>query len=120
MLKLDAHLARIQEIDPVMGTMIALSAASLAISALNAFKSHFTKGSRQCSDLADKERSLCMLRAKAFAKKVEAAALKDGVRKCAKTKNPEQCKQKMQLKMKKVSGEVKYLNSRFADAKKRV
>jgi len=120
MLKLDEHLARIQEIDPITGTMIALSAASLIISATNMFKQHFTKGSRQCSDLADKERSLCMLRAKSLAKKVEAAALKDGMNKCKKAKNPEQCKQKLQVKMKKVTGEIAYLNSRFADAKKRV
>jgi len=120
MINLDKHLDRIQEIDPVTGTMIGLSAASLILSAVGLFKQHFTKGSRQCSDLADKERSLCMLRAKALAKKVEVAALKDGLRKCQKAKNSEQCKQKIQAKIKKVSSEVAYLNSRFADAKKRV
>jgi hypothetical protein len=120
MVNVDKYLTHIQEIDPITGTMIVLSAASLIVSATNMYKQHFTKGSRQCSDLADKERSLCMLRAKALAKKVEAAALKDGVNKCNKTKNPQQCKQKLLMKMKKVSGEIGYLNSRFADAKKRV
>ena len=119
MSKLDEHLARIQEIEP-MSIMIAISAASLIVTATNLFKQHLTKGSRQCADLADKERSLCMLRAKMLAKKVQAAALKDGMNKCKKAKNPEQCKQKLQVKMKKVTGEVAYLNSRFADAKKRV
>jgi len=119
MLNMDAHLARIQEIDP-MSIMITISAASLILSAVNLFKQHLTKGSRQCADLADKERSLCMLRAKGLAKKVQAAALKDSMNKCKKSKNPEQCKQKIQAKLKKVSSEVGYLNSRFADAKKRV
>ena len=120
MINIDKHLDRIQEIEPVTTVMLALSAASFIMGATNMFKQHFTKGSRQCSDLADKERSLCMLRAKALAKKVEAAALKDSIKKCQKTKNPDQCKQKIQAKFKKVSGEVAYLNNRFADAKKRV
>jgi hypothetical protein len=119
MSKLDEYLVQIQEIEP-MSIMIALSAASLIVTATNLFKQHLTKGSRQCADLADKERSLCMLRAKALAKNVQVASLKDGIKKCAKVKNPEQCKQKLQAKMKKISDETKYLKSRFADAKKRV
>lgn len=117
---IDEYLEYIQEIDPVTGTMIALSAASLIVSATNMFKQHFTKGARQCADLSDKERSLCMLRAKSMAKKVELAALKDATNKCKKTKNPEQCVNKIKGKYQKVAGEVKYLENRFSDAKKRV
>ena len=114
------YLNYIQEIEPVTTALLAISAASLAISATNMFKSHFTKGSRQCSDLASKERSLCMLRAKAMAKKVQLAALKDGMNKCNKAKNPGECKSKLKNKHQKVASEVAYLNKRFNDAKKRV
>ena len=114
------YLSTIQEIDPVTGTMIALSAASLMVSATNMFKQHFAKGARQCSDLSDKEKSLCMLRVKSLAKKVELASLKGSMSKCSKAKNPDECKQKIQAKAKKVAGEISYLNSRFNDAKKRV
>jgi len=117
---IDNYLNHIQEvIEPVSGVLLAMSAASLAVNSTNMFKKHFAKGAKQCSDLDDKEKSLCMLRVKTLAKKVELGSLKDGMNKCNKSKNPDACKTKLKARAQKVASDINYLSKRFNDAKKR-
>ena len=72
------------------------------------FKKHFTRGARQCSDLSDSEKSICMLNAKMMAKKIQFGALKDSMNKCKKARDPRRCSEKVSKKLKKISGEIKY------------
>ena len=114
--KLDEHLDRIQNEVGVMAVAMGLSAISTAFSI---YKSYFSKASRRCSGLPDKEKTMCMFHAKVVAKNKELQALKSGASKCSKDKNPSKCKAQLASKIQKVAGELKFLNSRFKELRSR-
>lgn len=115
MAKLDEYLNNIQEIDPVTmtGAMMALSAASLIVSATKLYKDYFTKAARQCSDLSPQDKALCLLRSKQLAKNVQLKSLQSSLGKCAKAKDGEKCKTKVSAKIAKLNGEIKFLKQRY-------
>lgn len=117
MKKVDKYLDQIQVEFVGTGTLAALSAASLILSATKLYKDYFTKAARQCSDLTPKEKSMCMIRSKMLAKNVQLQSLKSAAQKCKKAKNPKECAEKISGKMQKIAAEVKYLADRFKDVK---
>lgn len=112
---LDKYLDEIQEVAPIM---LAVSAASLSMTAFNLYKQHLTKAARACKDLTPREKSICMLRFKMSGKKLQLAKLKDGMTKCNKSKNPKSCKQSLVNKAKKVGEEIKFLAKRVEELRK--
>lgn len=113
----DKYLDHIQEIEPA--TLVALSAASIILSATRLYKDHFTKAARRCSNLARQDQALCLLRSKQTAKNTEMRALKSSINKCKKAKNPDKCKSKIVDKMRTINGELKFLKQRYNTIEKR-
>lgn len=113
---IEEYLNKLQEFEPIsMTTLVAASSIFTIFNvALQIYKSHLAKSARRCKDLSGKEQALCMLRAKAAAKEVQLKALKKGSERCAKSKNPDKCKQSFNAKMSKVGGEQGYYKSRFS------
>ena len=118
--KLDEHLDRIQEFEPVSTAVVlgTLSAANLIVGASRLYKQSFTKASRLCSNLVPQEKALCMIRAKMYAKKAQLRKLKSDVSKCAKTKNPAKCQNKFLKQTQKLSDEINFYSDRYNSIKK--
>ena len=111
---IEEYLSQLQEIEPVMVTIAAAASIfSIFNISFNLYKQHLTKAARKCKDLPGKEKALCMLRSKGQAKEIQLRALKAGMQKCMKSKDPEGCKKKFSAKMSKVGGEQGALTSRF-------
>jgi len=106
---LDNYLDDLQEIAPVL---IGISAVNTILMAANVYKKHFTKAALRCKDLPDREKAICMLNAKVYAKKIEASTLKFNLTKCSKNKNPEKCKTKIKTKLHSVLSDIKNLSAR--------
>lgn len=82
-------------------------AAMIAKMAYEFYKSSFSKFARQCKDMPGREKTICMLTAKANAKKAQINKLKSGISKCIKARNPEKCKQALQNKVNQASAVMK-------------
>ena len=117
--KLDKHLDRIQEFDPVtlaaVGTTI--GAVNLILFSTRTYKDYFTKAARQCSGLPPKEKAICMVRAKILATNVQLQKLKGSMSKCAKAKSAEKCKMKVGAKVKSLALTVRDLADRLKQLK---
>jgi len=118
--KLDEHLDRIQEFEPISTAVVlgTLSAANLIVGATKLYKQSFTKAARRCSNLAPKEKALCMIRAKMGAKNVQLQSLKSNLSKCTKTKTPAKCEEKFARQAQKLSDEIDFLSDRYNSIKK--
>lgn len=95
--KLDEHLNYIQEIDPItLGTAFAIiGAGNLILFAGRTYHDYLTKAARQCAGLPEKEKAICMTRAKVYATKVEFETLQNGMKKCSQAKNQKNVKVKL-------------------------
>ena len=94
-------------------------AAMIAKMAYDFYQQNFSKLAKQCKGLPGKEKTICILHAKARAKKAEAGKLKSGISKCAKAKNPEKCKATLQNKFNQATATMKLSLARAAQLKKR-
>lgn len=112
---IDNYLDQLNEVVSLMAVGIAFSAANAIVGATNVYKKNFTKAARRCKDLPDREKAVCMLRAKMLSKNIQLQALKSNMAKCEKTKNPNKCKEKMAIKMQKISNDIKFLAKRFQE-----
>lgn len=113
---LDKYLEEIQLQElPLLAASVAIGAVQLMIAAGRIYKNNLTKAAKACKDLPDREKAICMLRGKVAAKNAELQALKAGIGKCAKAKNPEACKTKVANKMQKLADEIKYLSGRYQE-----
>ena len=113
--KIDNYLERIQinEIALIAG----ISIASLLLTSFKMYKDYLTKAALQCSDLPSKEKAICMVRARMYAKNVQLQSLKGSTGKCVKVLNPKKCKLKLNAKIKKLATEVKTLAGRLKELK---
>lgn len=108
------HEETLQEIDPTLLTISAISAAfSITNMAFRMYKDYFNKAARKCKNLSAREKSLCMLKAKLDAKKEQLGVIKRKSSDCSKTNNPTKCRGKLSEKLKKLSDEVKFLTQRM-------
>ncbi len=107
----DDYLDYLEEVAP----MLALSAASMLMTAFNLYKSHLTKAARRCKDLPPREKSICMLNSKVIAKNMQLQMLKSNLPKCGKSRNPDKCKLKFANKMKELAAEIKFLAGRLKE-----
>jgi hypothetical protein len=108
------HEETLQEIDPTLLTISAISAAfSITNMAFRSYKDYFNKAARKCKNLPAREKGVCMLKAKLDAKKQQLAAIKAKSSDCSKTNNPTKCRGKLSEKLKKISDEVKFLTQRM-------
>jgi len=114
---IDNYLDQLNEIVPLVAAGIIFSAANALIGATNLYKKNFTKAALRCKDLPEREKALCMLRAKTSAKNIQLQALKSNLLKCSKTKNPDKCKEKIATKMQKIVNDIKFLSKRFQELK---
>lgn len=112
-----SYLEGLQEIVPIVAVGLAFSAANALIGATSLYKKNFTKAALRCKDLPDREKAICMLRAKVLAKNVQLQALKSNLARCKESKNPEKCKVKIVGKMEKISKDMKFLDGRFKELK---
>jgi len=118
--KLDEHLDRIQEFEPISTAVVltVISAANLLMGATRLYKQNFTKASRACSDLETKEKAMCLLRAKILAKNTQRQYIRSNFSKCMKTKDVNKCKIKFSSKMQKLTDEIEFYTDRLQSLKK--
>ncbi|MHA1873476.1 MAG: NUDIX hydrolase [Candidatus Heimdallarchaeaceae archaeon] len=114
--KIDEYLDQLNEIGAVFGAFIG---ASMAKMAYDFYQTNYSNFARQCKGLPANEKNICMLHAKARAKKAEAGKLQSGIAKCVKAKNPEKCKATLQNKFNQASATMKLSLARAAQLKKR-
>jgi 8-oxo-dGTP diphosphatase len=114
--KIDEYLNQLNEIGAVFGAFIG---ASMAKMAYDFYQTNYSNFARQCKGLPANEKNICMLHAKARAKKAEAGKLKSAIGKCTKAKNPEKCKATLQNKFNQASATMKLSLARAAQLKKR-
>lgn len=109
------HLELLDEVIPLAAVGMGLSAISILQTAFKLYKDYFTKAARECKDLPEKEKAICMLKANMTAKNAQLQKLKQSMAQCQKTKDPEKCKEKISGRMMKISNQVKFLANRFKE-----
>ena len=114
---LDEQLKRIQTNE--IALMTSLTIVSLTMAAVRLYKDYLTKAALRCGGIPDKEKAICMLHAKVYAKKAQLQSLTGAVGKCTKVKNPEACKVKMVTKIKQLNREIENLSNRVKELKGR-
>jgi hypothetical protein len=77
--------------------MIAVAAAAALTAGVVAYKRFFSKGARACGNAPDRSQCMKDLKKKAMGARIQ--AMNAGKAKCATTKNPEQCKAKIDQKI---------------------
>jgi hypothetical protein len=108
------HEETLQEIDPTLLTISAISAAfSITNMAFRSYKDYFNKAARKCKNLPPREKGVCMVKAKLDSKKEQLSKIKSKSSDCSKTNNPTKCRGKLSEKLKKISDEVKFLTQRM-------
>ena len=118
MSKLDKHLERVQvqELDPLLTGLAIVGATAGVINAINftyrTYKEYMTKAGRACTDLTERERSICMLQYKIKGKQKQLQQLKHLVSKCAQNKKVQACKSRLAKEMQKIKAEIKRMQER--------
>lgn len=118
----EEYLNKLNEFEPA--TMAALGAVRTGVSAVmysvmaiklayEFYKKNFTAAAKRCADLSDSEKSICLLDAKARAKAAEISKLKGGMANCAKDRNPQKCKLRLNNRLNQSSAEYNQLRQRI-------
>ena len=102
--KVEEYINQLNEVGALFGAFIG---ASLAKMAYDFYQTNYSNFARQCKGLPANEKNICMLHAKARAKKAEAGKLQSAISKCGKAKNPEKCKQTLQNKFNQATATMK-------------
>lgn len=100
--QLDRYLTYLDESEELeeIGVMTALFAAPMVFKgAAFAFKNIFSKATKACRGMQPVDSGICIRKYKLKAYQAQLSKLKGGMAKCAKDKNPIQCKQKIQSKI---------------------
>ena len=119
MSQLDKYLNRvqIQELDPLLTGLAIVGATAGVINAINftyrTYKEYMTKSGRACSDLTERERSICMLQYKIKGKQKQIGQLKQLVSKCNQNKKVQVCKSKFAKEIQKIKDEIKRMHERI-------
>lgn len=113
--QIEEYLNYIEEVSPILGVYFG---AMLSKMAYDFYQTNYSKFAKQCKGLPGKEKTICMLHAKARAKKAEAGKLQSAMSKCAKAKNPEKCKTTLQNKFNQANAVMKLTMNRAAQLKK--
>jgi len=113
--KIDEYLDHLNEMGALFGAFIG---ASLAKMAYDFYQTNYSNFARQCKGLPANEKNICMLHAKARAKKAEAGKLQSAIAKCSKAKNPEKCKAILQNKFNQATATMKLSLARANQLKK--
>ncbi len=92
--------------------------AMIAKMAYDVYQKNYSKFARECKGLSDREKNICMLNAKARAKKTEISKIQAGISKCSKAKNPEKCKQTLSNKLSQATATYKLSIQRMSQLKK--
>ena len=108
--RVEEYLDHLNEVGALFGAFIG---ASLAKMAFDFYKQYYSKFARECKDLPPNEKSICMLNAKAKAKKAEVGKLQQAISKCGKAKNPQKCKMLLTNKMNQASATMKLTMNRM-------
>jgi hypothetical protein len=112
------HLDSIQEVVPLAAVGLGISAVSILQTGFRLYQDYFTKAARQCKHLPDKEKAICMLKAKMTAKNAQLQKLKQGMSQCQKAKDPQKCKEKVSGRMMKISNQIKFFADRYKELRK--
>ena len=121
MADLDKYLNKIhvQEVEPFLMSLAILGTTAGVINAINltyrTYKEYLTKAGRACSDLTERERSICMLDYKIKGKKQQLLNLQKLIAKCSRAKEAKQatkCKLKIKKEMQKIKDEIKRMQQR--------
>jgi len=83
--------------NPGHSAVIAVAAAAALTAGVVAYKRFFSKGARACKNAPDRSQCMKDLKKKAMGARIQ--AMNAGKAKCATTKNPEQCKAKIDQKI---------------------
>jgi hypothetical protein len=84
----------------VAASIAAATVAAAAVAgAYKIYKNYFSKAARACKGKEGDAKQACMKKFKADAVKAEISALKSGMSKCAKSKDPAKCKAAIQKKI---------------------
>jgi len=114
--KIEEYLNTIQEIPTAV--FATYFGAMIGKMAYDFYQKNYSKFARECKNLTDREKSICMLNAKARAKKMEIGKLQSGISKCSKAKNPEKCKQTLSSKLSQATATLKLSMQRMSQLKK--
>ena len=106
----------LNEVGALFGAFIG---ASLAKMAFDFYKQNYSRFARECKNLPENEKNICMLNAKAKAKKAEVMKLQQAAAKCSKAKNPEKCKATMMNKINQASATMKLTIARMKQLRQR-
>jgi len=102
------------EIQNEIAPMIALTAASVGLSAVSmaakAYKNYMSKAGRACSGIPDKEKTLCMMKFQLGATNKQIETLKGGLGKC---KGDEKCVTKLNNKIATLANKARFLKNRY-------
>jgi len=116
MQQVDEYLNYLDESYPMI--MKAYFGTMMAKMAYDFFQSNFSKLAKQCKGLPGKEKTICMLQAKARAKEAEVKKLTSAINKCSKAKNPEKCKTTLKSKINQANAVKKLSFQRATQLKK--
>ena len=117
MSQIDQYLSKIQlqEIEPITA-LVLVGVTAGVVNAINltyrTYKEYLTKAGRTCSDLTERERSICMLEYKIKGKSRQLEQLKKLTSKCSQNKHVQKCKMKIGQEMQKVKNEIKRMQER--------
>ncbi len=114
--KIEEYLDQLDEGGALIGAFIG---ASMAKMAYDFYQQNYSKFAKMCKDLPNTEKSICMLQAKARAKKAEAGKLQSAISKCGKARNPAKCKATLQNKFNQANAVMKLTMARANQLKKR-
>lgn len=113
---IEEYLNRLQEVPA--GLFVAYFGTMIAKTAYDFFQKNYSKFARECKGLPDREKTICMLNAKARAKKMEMSKLQSGISKCSKAKNPEKCKETLTGKLNQATATFKLSMQRMNQLRK--
>jgi 8-oxo-dGTP pyrophosphatase MutT (NUDIX family) len=108
-------------IDEFVGALLPIYFSALLIKmAADVYKSNFSKNAKKCKGYGSGEKQICMLRAQISGKQAAISKIESNVNKCAKDKNPENCRSKLSGKVQTMKQEVSYLMQREKELRGKV
>jgi len=81
------------------GLAVVAYSALIAVAAVKAYKKYISKAGRACKGLSGNEKTNCLNKFKKQAQAAKVKTFQSGLSKCSKTKNPVECKAKLQAKI---------------------
>jgi len=108
---------RVQEIEPLILGIGIIGATAGIINAINftfrTYKEYLTKAGRACTDLTERERSICMLEYKIKGREKQIHQLKMLQRTCTKHKKAQMCRSRFAKEIQDVKKEIHRMHERI-------